>query len=347
MRDSSRAVVLAAAAAIALASAAPPAVGAVRGTVVNATTGEPASGVILTLSSFRDGMTPVDEAVSGADGRFAFAKDLPSVSDGQPYAGAIRAEQGGVNYTEILARGASLDDIRIAVYSVSETDIPPPDLRVVILEPGGGEMLVHESFRFANDSDPPVTYSSEAGTLRFHLPDAAEGAVEVSARGPAGMPLPSSALPTSDQGVYKVDFPLKPGENSISLSYVVPHEAGSAFTLRGVYGGVDTRVAVPEGVSLSGSNVTPFGEHPSNKASIYTVSGEAAVELQVAGEGRLRSSSPAAAGAPAEISIEPAPVARELPWIAGISILILGLGFFHLLQSRLPGGRGVGQREEG
>ncbi len=347
MRDSARASVVAAAAWVAGASLASPAVCAVRGMVSNATTGKPASGVMLTLSSFREGMTPVDEAVTGADGSFAFAKDLPRVSREQPFVGAIRAEQDGVNYTEILGSEDSLDNVRITVYSVRETGIPPPSNRVVILEPSGGEMIVRESYLFSNESNPPVTYSSEEGSLRFHLPEGAEGMVDVSGTGPARMPLPSSALPTGDAGVYKVDFALKPGESSITLSYLLPHEDGSVFTLRSVYGGVNTRVAVPEGVSLAGSEVTVFAEHPDTKATIYTVPDEAAVELQVVGEGRLRSARRAPSGDPAEISIQPAPVAKEFPWIVGISVLILGLGFFQLLNSRLPDDHGVARREEG
>ena len=37
-----------------------------------------------------------------------------------------------------------------------------------------------------------------------------------------------------------------------------------------------------------------------------------------------------------QISIEPAPIANELGWIAGLAVLILGLGFAHLLASATP-----------
>ena len=80
-------------------------------------------------------------------------------------------------------------------------------------------MLLRESFQFVNASSPPVTYSSAAGTLNFYLPPEAGGGVDVSGTGPAGMPLRSTALPAGPDNIYKVDFPLKPGENRIDLQY--------------------------------------------------------------------------------------------------------------------------------
>ena len=340
-------VPLALAAGLVLASHPTAALGVVKGQVVNATIGRPAAGVALTLSSFRDGMTPLEETVSDSDGSFSFSKELPSVSGRQPFAGAIRAEQDGVFYTEILSSDDPLDNVVITVHSTSETDLPEPNIRLVILEPSGEEMNVREIYMFANDSDPPVTYSSEDGTLRFHLPESAQGEVDVSGEGPAGMPLPSSALPTAESGIYKVDFPLKPGQNTITLNYRVAHEENIPFTLRSVYDGVETRLAAPEGVSVSGSDLTSFGEHPETRASIYSVAPKAAVELRVEGQGQLRAPETPATGAPAQISIEPAPIAKELFWILGISVLIFGLGFYHLLKSTLPDGRGVAQREKG
>ena len=322
-----------ASAATALAGLVAPLAGAVSGTVVNATTGQPAPNVLLTLSSFRGGMTPVDEAVSGADGSFEFAKDLPSVAEGQPFAGAIRAELDGVFYTEILSSTSSLDDVRITVYSASGSDLPPPSRRIVVLEPEGSQVNVMEIYVFRNDSFPAVTYSSEAGTLRFYLPDEARGSAEVSGRGPAGMPLTSSALPAGEEGLHKVDFPLKPGESQITVGYSHSRANDGNYTLRAYYDGVDTRVGVPSGVSVEGEGVRFLSEEPTTQASVYAVAAAGTVELTIAGEGRLPQGPSSESARSPEISIEPAPIAKELAWIAAISVLILGIGFFHLLKS--------------
>ncbi len=308
----------------------------VGGTVVNGTTGAPQAGVALTLSSFQGGMTPLEETLSQADGSFEFAKALPTVSAGQPFAGAIRAEHDGIGYTEILAGGEAHDGVRVTVYSAKERELPAPVQRVLILEAGGEELLLRESFVFFNDSTPPVTYSSAAGTLNFYLPPEAGGRVDVSGAGPAGMPLRSTALPAGPDNIYKVDFPLKPGQSRIDLQYAVPYTDGMQFTTRSTYRGVDTRVAAPAGVSLEGVGVTSLGQEPNTLASIYSVPEGPAVTLTVRGSGRLLTGAGSGTGGQAEISIEHAPVSKELPWIAGLAIAILGLGFYHLLSSRVP-----------
>ena len=323
-----------------------PVSGAVSGTVRNGTTGARAPGVTLTLSSFLGGMTPVEETVTDSEGRFAFAKELPAVSAGQPFAGAIRAELDGINYTKILRADDALDNVAITVYSASAEGIAPPANRVLILEPGGEEMVVRESFQFFNDSNPPVTYSTEDGTLRFFLPEAAKGVVQVSGTGPAGMPLRSTALPAGEEGLYKVDFPLKPGESRIDLSYVVPHADGDRFALRSTYPDVATRVAAPEGVEIAGEGVALFGREPSTNAAIYSVPGASAgALLSVSGQGALRRESEPSPSS-AEITIQPAPIAQELVWIGGLTALILGLGFVHLLTSRRAAATGRRARKQ-
>lgn len=319
--------------------------GAVRGTVRNGTTGAGSPGVTLTLSSFLGGMTPVEETVTDAEGRFAFEKELPAVASGQPFAGAIRAELDGINYTEILRADDALDNVTITVYSASAEDIAPPANRVLILEPGGEEMVVRESFQFFNDSNPPVTYSTEDGTLRFFLPDAAKGVVQASGTGPAGMPLRSTALPAGGEGLFKVDFPLKPGESRIDLSYVVPHADGDRFAVRSIYPDVATRVAAPEGVEIAGEGLELFGREPSTNAAIYSVQDSSAVTLTVAGQGALRRESEPSPSS-TEITIQPAPIAQELVWIGGLTALILGLGFVHLLTSRRAAATGRRARKE-
>lgn len=322
-----------------------PVTGAVSGTVRNGTTGAGAPGVALTLSSFLGGMTPVEETITDTEGRFAFEKELPAVASGQPFAGAIRAEVDGIHYTEILRTDDALDNVTVTVYSASAENIAPPANRVLILEPGGEEMTVRESFQFINDSNPPVTYSTEDGTLRFFLPDAARGVVQVSGTGPAGMPLRSTALPAGEDGLYKVDFPLKPGESRIDLSYVIPHADGTRFTLRSTYPDVTTRVAAPEGVEISGEGLAPLGREPSTNAAIYSLEGASAAALTVSGQGALRRESEPGRSA-TEITIQPAPIARELVWIGGLTALILGLGFVHLLTSRRAAATGSRARQQ-
>ncbi len=308
---------------------------AVKGTVRNATTGEPAAGVTLTLSTFQGGMRPIDEAASGADGKFEFAKELTEVPAEQPWLGSIRAEFEAVGYTELISRDTNLESIDIVVYSADGQNLPRPDLRIVILEPGESEIVINETYQFFNASDPPVTYSSEQGTLRFFLPPEAKGIVQVSGTGPAGMPLRSTGQPSGEVNVYKVDFPLKPGENRVDVTYLVPRVEDMPLELHAIYRGVPTRVAVPEGVALAGEGLLSLGQAPGMRATIYEAPDAAKVTLTVTGAGSLRTAAEAPAGGSGggEISIQPAPVADELPWIIGLTAAIFGVGFVYLLAS--------------
>ena len=317
---------------------APQALG-VGGVVLNGTTGRPQAGVMLTLSSFRGGMTPVEETQSEADGRFEFTKELPAVASGQPFLGAIRAEHEGVGYTEILRGDTTHDDLRVTVYSAADSDLPAPWNRVVIVEPGTQEMVVRESFQFVNDATPPVTFSSADGTLQFYLPGEAGGNVEVSGTGPAGMPLRSTALPTGIPDLHRVDFPLKPGESRIDLQYSMPYEDGVDLVVRTAYQGLESRVAAPLGVTVEGVGIRDLGQEPTTQASIWAIPPDPSVTLSITGVGQLSPSAGGAenSGSSGDFRIAPAPIAEELVWIVGLAIGIFAVGFLHLWSAKPPG----------
>ena len=308
---------------------------AVRGTVRNATNGKPAAGAVLTLSTFQGGMRPIDEAVSGPDGGFEFAKELPETPEGQPFLGAVRADFEAVGYTELIRSDTNRESLDIVVYSASADNLPEPDGRIVILEPGESEIVINESYQFFNMSNPPVTYSSEEGTLRFFLPPEAKGIVQVSATGPAGMPLRSAGLPSGQENIYKVDFPLKPGENRVDVTYLLPRSEDAPLEIHALYRGVPTRIAAPDGVALAGEGLQAVGREPGTQAAIYEAPDAETISLRVSGAGSLRRAAEAPAGGNpgGEIAVRPAPVAGELAWIVGLTLAIFGIGFAYLLTS--------------
>jgi len=313
----------------------------VKGSVVNRTTGQPAPGVALTLITFVGGMSPVEEVYSSADGTFAFEKEL-STSSGQPMLGMVRAEHEGVPYTTMLRAGMA-GDVTVEVFSVDETTRPTPNNHIVIFEPGASELVINETFMFINEATPPRAFrNAEEGTLRFHLPPGAGGEVSVQATGPAGMPLKSTAEPAGPENIYKVDFPLKPGENRLDVVYRIPHGEGDGFAGKLLYDGLKTMVAAPQGVTLEGDDLKPLGtEAEHTQASLFEI--PASREYQIAairGIGQLRR--PNAGGASggqggsgaAPISVEPAPIAAELTWLLILTGGILAVGFIYLYSAK-------------
>ncbi len=322
---------------------------AVTGVVMNSTSGKPAAQVAVTLLEADGGMDPIGEAYTDANGAFSFDRE-PADASGKRVVGMLRAEYQGVNYSKMLPPMMPLTNVEVEVSEVIE-ELPTPTGRVLVLEPGQGELIINESYLFDNNRQPPATYRDpRRGTLRFFLPPEAKGIVQVEASGPARMPLRATADRTDEENVRMIDFPIKPGENRISLTYLVPRPAeGTPFIVRSLYDDLQTRVAAPAGISLAGEGLTNLGTEPSTQAQIFELPRVREVALVLSGEGRLQRSAappPSAAGgsAPNEITIGQAPVAKELAWILGVVIAVLALGFFYLYSSEPTGAAGKGRQ---
>lgn len=311
----------------------------VSGRVINRTTGQPASGVPVTLIQMDQSMDPVAEVFTNNDGTFSIDHDLTNAG-GQRTFGMLRAEHLSVNYSHPLPPMRGLDGIEIEIYDSSASTMAPTG-RILVLEPGPDEVVVNESYLFNNASQPPVTYRDPSrGSLQFFLPAAARGSVEVEGTGPAGMPLNSSATATNEPGVYQVDFPIRPGSNRIALTYVAERPAeGELLVLPSRYPDMMTRVAAPQGVDISGERLQSLGVEPTTQAQVFEVAGSSDVEILIAGAGilpRRNAPSPAESGggSPNQISVQPAPIAAEVWWILGAIFSILAIGYYNLQTSK-------------
>ena len=313
-----------------------PLTAAIRGKVVNATTGKPVPGAAVTLIKFggSQGMAPTDEMYTEADGSFSFDEKMLGLGT-QPVHAMLRAEHEGISYSKMVVPDSSLENLVVEVYSIATGETLAPEMTAFLFEPGDGRLVVNQFFQFANKSNPPRTYSDpDKGTLRFELPPAAQGKVEVRTTGPAGMPLKSSARKAGVGNVYMVDYPLKPGDNLVELTYSFPYESGEPFVGRLLYPGLETRFVVPEGVTLDADDIELKGREPQSQASIYLYKGGPELSLRLRGQGQLSESAPGSRGSGTEITIAAAPVAKELPWIFAIAGIVLSLGFYNLLVSK-------------
>ena len=315
--------------------AASPAIAGPSGVVMNQTTGEPESRVPVTLISFADGMDPIEEVFSDSEGRFEFQREVPG-------AGMLRAEHQAVGYSQMLRPG-QMTNVELQIYESQATPAVAPTGRVLVLEPGEAEMIVNESYLYENQTSPPTTFrDEERGTLRFYLPEAAKDIVQVEANGPARMPLKASAEKVNEQGLYQVDFAIKPGENRISLTYLLPVDAdGTTFESRSPYAGITTRIAAPTSVELEAEGLQQLGTEPSTQAAIYEVAQGDEFSLLVRGAGKLARSEQGStgggefgAGAPNQISIQPAPISKDRWWVTALAAAILLIGFVYLLGVR-------------
>lgn len=294
---------------------------AVDGVVMNRTTGQPQPGAVVTLYKLGgQGMEPVQTVKTDAKGTFL----IDHTPQGPSLLQAIHA---GVLYNQMLQPGAKTSGLVLDVYdSSSNPSAAQVTQHMVLLEPMGGVLHVNESVIFQNSGE--VAYNNpKDGTLRVYVPPEAQGAPRVSVTAPQGMPVDRQAVETKEKGVYKIDFPIKPGETRFDLTYVIP-EPQPVFSGRILHKGGPVRLVAPRGVTLSGDNIRQIGQEPSTQATVYEVESRD-YSVKIEGAGSLRTPEPARGGGSGIQQIHPR-VYDNLYAIIGLSLVILLLGMLLL-----------------
>jgi hypothetical protein len=291
-----------------------PAMAAVTGAVVNRTTGLPQAGATVGLYHFgQDGLDLVDQAKSDARGKFTINREIQG-----PH--MIRSTVDAVTYNLMLPPDSPATGLTLEVYNSSrQPGAAKVGKHMILFQPGGGQMVINETYLCSNDGK--TTWNDPGhGTVRFHLPAGAGGKAAVNATGPGGLPLGVPMDKTSTPDVYAVDFPVKPGETRIDLSYTVPYTEGAAYAGKIATKDDNTYLIAPNGVTLQGEKLNDLGLEPRSQAHIYGLTG-ASYQVQLTG---------AVAAAPAEnadaADSDSGPrIEAIMPRIYGQSKLILAL----------------------
>jgi len=310
-----------------LALAAAPLWAAVSGVVTNGTTGKPQPGVTVAMMAMSEaGMEPLGSATTGADGSFTLEKNPPGPV-------LLQADWQGVGYNQVLTPGSPSTNLGIQVFDVSKTaGAAKVSQHLVLFEPGDANLSVSETWFFANGGNKTF-YNPSEGALRFFLPVAAKGEVQVRATAPGGLPLDRTAAKTGKTGIYKVEFPIKPGDTRIDILYSVPFSPGGEFSSRVLDTSAPTRLIVPQGVTLSGPMIASMGQEPQTKAFLYQVNG-ARYDVKIEGTGSLRAAAETAGGneedsGPGIDEILP-PIYDHRFVLVALALAILGVGFVML-----------------
>jgi len=309
-----------------------PALGAIDGKVVNQTTGKPQAGATVTLYKLgQAGPEQIESVKSTADGTFHISKDAEG-----PGPRLVQAAYEDVTYNRILPPGSPSNNVTVAVYnSAKQQGAARVAQHMVFFEPVRGQLMVGETYIFKNDGK--MTYNDvDGGTLKFFLPPASNGAVQVNATAPQGMPVPQAADKTSTPNVYKLAFPIKPGETRIDVSYNVPFSSHGKFEGRLLYKGGPTRLVAPNGVTVKGEGIQSLGQEPRTKASIWDVKGDS-FSVEIAGSGTLQPPDDNAEDAGGS-SVEQIPpkLYDNMKWILALAFGILTLGFILLYRAHVP-----------
>jgi hypothetical protein len=259
--------------------------GTLQGTVRNGTTGLAAAGVDVILIQLQGGMQPVGNTKTDAQGHFEFTH--PQIGAGPML---VRAVYRGVNYHEPVPPGKSTADIQV-FEPTDKAGTFAIAARAVILQPNASDLLVGEEYSIENKTQPPMAYFHQNGSFIFALPDGAELS-QVSAAGASGMPVVQGTI-DKGKGLEAIDFPFRPGESNVRVSYKVPY-VGNETKLRISSPYPVTRLAVfaPPGVTVTGEGFSPAGQEQGFNAYMReAVAANTPLIVKVSGTAPMQSSS--------------------------------------------------------
>ena len=297
---------------------------AVDGIVVNATTGKPQSGVAINLvQPSQNGMVQLGNTTTDAQGQFKIDKQIP------PGPGLLQVNYEGTTYNQIITPGMATTGVQLKVYDATKKAGVARTLEhLILLEPGADRLRVSETFVLGNDSN--LTYNDPAkGSIHFFLPPATDGNAQVIITAPGGMPIPRPAVKTPTAGIYKVDYPVKPGETRMDVSYTVP--SATKFSGKIVASDAATHLVTPGTVTVTGDGIELAGREPQTQANIYNLTG-LDYNLLIDGIGSLRQDDSAGAGAQGDdggspqVEIKKPRIYGQLPWVLSLAFAILALG---------------------
>ncbi len=298
---------------------------ALDGTVVNVTTGRPQAGVAINLvQPSQNGMVPLGDATSGAQGEFKIDKTIP------PGPGLIQASYQGTTYNVIITPGMPTNGVQVKVYdSTNKPGVAETREHLILLEPGLEKIKVSETVVLGNAGN--VTFNDPAkGSIQFYLPPPTGGQAQVVITAPGGMPIRRAPAKTATAGFYKIDYPVKPGETRMDVTYTVP--AADKFAGKVVASNVPTHLVSPSAVTLTGDGIESAGQEPQTQAHIYNLTG-VDYNIAITGVGSLRSDTSVSGSEQADddsgspkIQIASARIYSQLGWVLGLALAILTLG---------------------
>ncbi|MCU1261702.1 MAG: hypothetical protein JWO80_4587 [Bryobacterales bacterium] len=262
----------------------------IDGVVMNGTTGKPQVNATVTLYRVgQNGPESIQSVKTDAEGKFMLTQDIQGPR-------LLQAAYDGVTYNHMVPPGTPSSGIMIAVYkSIDKPGGARVDQHMLLLEPtSDNRMAVSEGYIWENNGK--TTFNDpEHGTLRFYLPAVAQGQVVVNVVAPQGMPIRRAPDKTETPDVYKIDFPIKPGQSQVQISYSVPFTSPGEFDSKVFYQGGPTRVIVPQGVTVQGTGLKDMGTGPMS-AKIYSTDSPD-IKVQLTGTGTLKQDTADAGGA--------------------------------------------------
>jgi hypothetical protein len=249
---------------------------AVTGTVTNRTTNKPQAGATVGLYKLgtRNGLELIDQAKTDSAGAFTINQTVQG-----PH--LIRTAWDGVTYNHMLPPGQPTTGLALDVYNASkQPGAAKVGKHMILFEPSAGQLAVTETFLLTNDGKTAWN-DPDSGTLKIFAPESASKPT-VQATAPGGAPIGAPVNKTSKPDIYAVDFPVKPGETRIDVSYTVPYTEGADYAGQIPTRDENTYLIVPSGITMKAEGLNDLGAEPRTQAHIYGLTGSS-YKIQLTG----------------------------------------------------------------
>ncbi|MGA7177472.1 MAG: carboxypeptidase-like regulatory domain-containing protein [Candidatus Acidiferrales bacterium] len=233
-----------------LGAARPAAAGTVSGVVQNGTTNHPVSGADVILLALQGGMQAVATVKTDASGHFTITNDGLGAA---PM--LLRVPYKGVFYHAPVP--PNTPSVQVEVYEPTRDPHSfTVTTRAIILQPKGSDLTVGEEYTIENQTQPPVAFYLKDGSFRFELPQGAQLS-QVSAWDASKMPVIQGTI-DKGSGVEAVDWPFRPGDNGVRISYELPYTSNQAtIQSTSIYDVQSVILAVPPGLQVSAAGFSP------------------------------------------------------------------------------------------
>jgi len=333
-----------------------------KGTVMNGTTGKPATGDDVVLLDMSQGMQEAARTKTDSQGHFSFNYN----EGGAPH--MVRVLHQAVNYFPqggIIPPGASTAEVTVydAAAKVQGIGLTVDMLRA---QSEGNSLQVNELWVVKNNSSPPRTQMSD-NAFEIMLPASAQ-VDSGMASGPGGQPVNSAPVPQAEKGKYAFIFPVRPGETRFQVNYLLPYPGKIKVGPKPLYPADHVVIMLPKSMQFSGAtgyqtmeggdpnaniqvitNVSPGQDLSFNLSGTGTLlegqqaatAGGGGAGAQGGGMGQRRAGPGGGLGAPEET---PDPLHRYRGFILGGLAVALALGVFYVVTRPKPataGSQGV------
>lgn len=230
----------------------PASAGTVSGTVRNGTTNQPVAHTDVILLQLQGGMQAVATVKTDASGHFLIQNNLLGTA---PM--LLRVPYKGILYHQPVTPNTPTVDVTVYEPTRDSHSFAVTS-RAIILQPKGSDLVIGEEYAIQNQTHPPVAFYLKEGSFRFDVPPGAQ-VNQVSAWDSSGMPVIQGTIDKGN-GVEAVDWPFRPGENGVRISYQLPYTSNQArIQATSIYNVQRVILAVPPGLQVTAAGFSAAG----------------------------------------------------------------------------------------